>query len=196
MKRVAAIAILKDGKMLMGKRKDTGRWTQPGGHLNEGEDPVTGALREVQEETGLKLTPSQISHLSTKIVTKSGGKGKIRVYGYKVALGGETPTTIREDPDDEVYRWVWVNISDRRNPEVFDNLHVPLEDNIIMQELGIGAQEKNAFFVGFEKKAYGFPLSVYNIRQSLGSHRKTFSDAFRQLYRKNLSAIKSQRSQK
>lgn len=191
MKRVAAIAILKDGKLLMGKRKDNGRWTQPGGHLNDGEDPVTGALREVKEETGLDLTPNQISHLATKIVKKSGGKGKVQVYAYKASLGSKSPTTIREDPDDEVHRWVWTNISDRKNPEIFNNLHVPLEDNIIMQELRVSQQEKNAFFVGFEKRAYGFPLRVYNIRQSLGSHRKTFSDAFRQLYRKNLSAIKS-----
>ena len=192
MKSVAAIAILKDGKMLMGKRKDNGKWTQPGGHLNEGEDPVTGALREVQEETGLTLTPSQISHLNTKIVTKHGGGGKIKVYGYKVALGGSTQTTMREDPDDEVHRWVWVNIFGKKNPEIFNNLHVPLKDNIIMQELGVSEEEKVAFIAGFEKKAYGFPSSIYNIRQSLGSHRKTFSDSFRQLYRKNLSAIKKQ----
>ena len=190
MKQVAAIAILKDGKMLMGKRKDNGRWTQPGGHLNDGEDPVTGALREVKEETGLDLTSNQLSHLASKVVEKPGG-GKIRVFAYKASLGSESPTTIREDPDDEVHRWVWVNISDRKNPEIFNNLHVPLEDNLIMQELGVSPREKTAFFAGFEKKAYGFPLRVYNIRQSLGSNRKTFSDAFRRLYRKNLSAIKN-----
>ncbi len=36
-------------------------WITPGGGLEDGEDPVTGALREVYEETGLRLDPDQLA---------------------------------------------------------------------------------------------------------------------------------------
>ncbi len=39
-----------------------GRYNGVGGHLERGEDPQTGALREIQEETG--LTPTQIHDLA------------------------------------------------------------------------------------------------------------------------------------
>lgn len=32
-----------------------GRWLQPGGHIEPGEGPANGALREAEEETGLHL---------------------------------------------------------------------------------------------------------------------------------------------
>lgn len=177
MKHVAAIAIIKDGKILMGKRKDNGKWTNPGGHLNDGEDPVHGAIREVKEETGLDLQAHQLSSIGNKVVKG----GKIRVYGYKADLSGTNSTTVREDPDDEVYRWIWVNIFENRNPDIFNNLHVP-KDNIIMDELGIEL-EKKAFFIGFEKRAlsignasklnkmYPYKRRVKNIRLSMGSEK-------------------------
>jgi isopentenyldiphosphate isomerase len=46
-------------------RKDTqpGRWdTSVGGHLQPGEDPVAGALREAEEELGLCGVPIEFSH--------------------------------------------------------------------------------------------------------------------------------------
>lgn len=149
MKVVAALAIMKDGKILMGKRKDNGKWTNPGGHVDEGEAPIHGAIREAKEEAGLDLTQDQLYHLDTKIVETPGGK--ISVHGYKVNLH-EGQTTIKHDPDDEVYRWHWVSLKKPLNKEIFGNLHVPLEDNVLLSNLGIN-MEKKAFFVGFEKKA-------------------------------------------
>ena len=37
-----------------------GNWGVPGGGLHKGEEPKTGALRELQEETGLSLMPSDL----------------------------------------------------------------------------------------------------------------------------------------
>lgn len=42
------------------KKKFPGFWSIPGGHIDEGEDPLTAAIREVQEETGITVTPSEI----------------------------------------------------------------------------------------------------------------------------------------
>ena len=52
------VAILRDGKILLGKRKNAhgeGEWAFPGGHLEYGEDIEACARREVIEETGLQL---------------------------------------------------------------------------------------------------------------------------------------------
>jgi 8-oxo-dGTP pyrophosphatase MutT (NUDIX family) len=42
----------KSGHMLLMKRKDTGEWSIPAGHLEQNETPLHGAQREAAEETG------------------------------------------------------------------------------------------------------------------------------------------------
>jgi len=57
-KVTVGVFILKDGKFLMGKRKGgvgTGTWGVPGGKLEFGESFDDCAVREVLEETGLKI---------------------------------------------------------------------------------------------------------------------------------------------
>lgn len=42
--------------VILHKHKRLGIWIQPGGHIDEGDDPADAALREVMEETGLTTT--------------------------------------------------------------------------------------------------------------------------------------------
>ncbi len=46
----------KDGKLqcLLIQRKDTGEWALPGGMIDEGEEAIDSAQRELEEETGIK----------------------------------------------------------------------------------------------------------------------------------------------
>jgi 8-oxo-dGTP pyrophosphatase MutT (NUDIX family) len=132
-KEVAVIAIINDHHMLMGKRRDNGKWTNPGGHLNPGEEPLTGAVREVKEETGLSLDPHLFKSLETRIIKKPSGQS-LKVHGYRINLASKPPTSMKEDPDGEVFRWVWVKL-DTDLEHIKDNLHVPLGDNVLLDKI-------------------------------------------------------------
>lgn len=58
----ATAFVVSQGKTLLHWHRKLGQWMPPGGHLLPDEDPATGVLREVREETGLEaellpLTP-------------------------------------------------------------------------------------------------------------------------------------------
>lgn len=42
-------------KFLLIKHRKTGKWLQPGGHIEANEDPEEAALRETFEETGIRV---------------------------------------------------------------------------------------------------------------------------------------------
>lgn len=59
------ICLIQNNKVLMLKRSETkkafpGWLTFPGGHIEEGENPLTTAIRETKEETGIVLSPEKI----------------------------------------------------------------------------------------------------------------------------------------
>lgn len=43
-------------KLLLVKHKEYNKWLQPGGHIENNETPEEAAIREVYEETGIKIT--------------------------------------------------------------------------------------------------------------------------------------------
>ncbi len=52
----------------------TGEWGLPGGGLHRGEEPVAGGVREVAEEVGLTLKPSDLHELGRYHLRSSGIK--------------------------------------------------------------------------------------------------------------------------
>ncbi len=52
----SAFVVNDEKKLLLVKHAIWGKWTQPGGHIEENETPEEAAIREVYEETGLKIT--------------------------------------------------------------------------------------------------------------------------------------------
>jgi 8-oxo-dGTP pyrophosphatase MutT (NUDIX family) len=58
------MVILDDqGRVLLGRRTDTGRWALPSGILEPGEQPAEGAAREVLEETGIVAAIDSLVHI-------------------------------------------------------------------------------------------------------------------------------------
>ena len=133
---VACVAVIKDGRILMGPRRDSSKWTNPGGHLNEGEKPRDGAVRELFEEAGIKSDPSKLEHVASENVTSADGK-RLRIYAYKLNVPSDTATTVKEDPDAEVARWRWVKLP--LSTEIMRNLHSP--KNVLLKALGLQKEQ-------------------------------------------------------
>ncbi|MDT0303999.1 NUDIX hydrolase [Streptomonospora wellingtoniae] len=57
---VTGVVVRQDGRVLVIKRADDGRWVPPGGVLERHETPEQGVVREVLEETGVKVRPLRL----------------------------------------------------------------------------------------------------------------------------------------
>ncbi|MFI0486011.1 NUDIX domain-containing protein [Actinomadura sp. 9N215] len=58
---VSGIVVRDDERVLALKRADDGRWAPPGGVLELDETPFEGVVREVFEETGVKVEPDRLT---------------------------------------------------------------------------------------------------------------------------------------
>lgn len=58
---VAGVVINPEGYLLLHRRSDNGMWWLPGGALEPGEEPADAVVREVYEETGVKVIPERLS---------------------------------------------------------------------------------------------------------------------------------------
>ena len=122
-KRVV-INLITDHKddILMGCRNDNKCWTMPAGHLDHGEDPYEGAIRELKEETGLDVEDIKLvgSHWDKE--------NNILLYLFKVVPDPKQMIDASGDPDKECDDWHFMNPND-----VVEALHVPLEQNIALK---------------------------------------------------------------
>lgn len=74
-------------------------WTFPKGKLDPGEDEMAGALREVEEETGLRCSLGE--EIGSTSYQDSRGRPKLVRYWVMVPLGGE----FRPNAEVDEIRW-------------------------------------------------------------------------------------------
>lgn len=134
MKRVALIAAIREGMLLMGKRNDNGKWTMPGGHLHEGEEPVDGARRELKEETG--LSPED----ELKLVDRRVRDG-VEFFTFECKVDG-TPTG-KGDPDKECSTWAFFDVENGIPKGVNQNMAGPKKDNVLGSLYGLEKHEQD-----------------------------------------------------
>ena len=60
----AGVVLGDDGRVLLGRRADTGTWGLPGGIVEPGEEPADGVVREIYEETGVIAVPELVAAVS------------------------------------------------------------------------------------------------------------------------------------
>jgi 8-oxo-dGTP diphosphatase len=81
-------------------------WSHPKGKLKRGEDPLTGALREVAEETGYRAATG--AALPTVRYLANGRPKQVRYWTAEAIEGTFTPNT-------EVDRILWLSPTAARN---------------------------------------------------------------------------------
>ncbi|MCR4325103.1 MAG: NUDIX domain-containing protein [Candidatus Curtissbacteria bacterium] len=109
------IFVIRDGKLLLGKRKNAygdGDWGLPGGHLEKGEKMVGAAARELDEETGL----SAQSFTFLNMVNDARDDQHYIQIGF-LANDVDGEPELREP--DRCYEWEWFGLG-----ELPDNIFV------------------------------------------------------------------------
>lgn len=87
-----------------------GKWSLPGGGLHTGESIVIGALRELYEETGLKLKSSDINELVSENFRLRGIK--VKLHYFSVAVDSRLP--VQKQPG-EITHIAWINQKELNN---------------------------------------------------------------------------------
>ncbi|GEC05186.1 NUDIX hydrolase [Streptomyces spinoverrucosus] len=105
---VTAVVFDDDGRVLLNRRSDTGRWSLIGGIPDPGEQPAACAVREVHEETAVRCVPERVVMVQAlKPVTY--GNGDICQYmdiTFRCrAVGGEARVN-----DDESLDVAWFDV--------------------------------------------------------------------------------------
>jgi 8-oxo-dGTP pyrophosphatase MutT (NUDIX family) len=133
-REVASVAVFNpDGKLLFGLRRDDGKWSLPGGHLEPDERPERCAARELLEEVGLIPESETLKALGNDVVT--GWRGDtIRVHAFRCNIPPGQDVKFDNDPDGEFHDHEWVD------PEfipsyILENLHSP--KNVVLRMLGL-----------------------------------------------------------
>lgn len=110
-----------DGKMLFGKRGDSGKYDVPGGHFEPGEDALSCAVRELWEETGLHAT--RLQYVGSKDL--GDGLSHVRLSVFRALVDGEP--TAANDPDKEFQAFEWFDVSRGYPEQLTRNLHYPVD---------------------------------------------------------------------
>lgn len=114
------IMILKDHKILLGKRHDDpikassalhgeGTWTMPGGKLHYGEKPQDGAKREVKEETDIETGQLKLISMTNDMVSDA----HFVTFGFLCEdfRGGAKVMEL-----DEITEWRWFDLNNLPSP--------------------------------------------------------------------------------
>ncbi|AUG81351.1 NUDIX hydrolase [Kitasatospora sp. MMS16-BH015] len=67
---VGAVVLDGQGRVLLGRRADSGEWALIGGILDPGEEPADCVVRECFEETGVVVRPERLSSVSVSPMTQ------------------------------------------------------------------------------------------------------------------------------
>lgn len=100
-----------------------GMWSVFGGHLEEGENPAEGALREIEEELSVRLTRDRLESLGQF----SRGEDRYHVFYYRVE-GELDAAELREGR-----AWRWCTLEEIQSGEIDGNRVADFHASFLVQ---------------------------------------------------------------
>lgn len=130
--------VIKDGKVLLFKRSETaskfpGYWIGPGGHIDNSDDAVTAAIREIKEEAGIDVGLDDIK-LKGVALHHHLDRGEVWCSFVFLATIPEHQTEKTEDIEGRA-KWI-----DLKELESMDNIFPPSKyyfDHVLKDKPGI-----------------------------------------------------------
>ena len=125
---VTAIVFDERGRVLLGRRADTGRWSVVGGIAEPGEQPAETAVREVYEETAVRCVPERVVlvEMLNPMTYPNGDICQFQDITFRCrATGGRA-----RPHDSESLEVAWFEVDDLPPLEAFslDRIHRALSD--------------------------------------------------------------------
>lgn len=136
-REVGKVAIIRGGKILIGTRADNGHYDFPGGRAKFGEEVPAAAIREVHEETGIELDPDGIEQIGHDSKEKNDKDKIVEVHVFLCDLDKAPPLSETSETDGEFSKLEWFDMSKGLPEEVVENMHTPLEENTVLQSIGV-----------------------------------------------------------
>lgn len=104
------VLCVKDGKVLLSRRQNTGwadgKLTIPGGHVEAGETPRQAAVRELEEELGLKISEEDLQFYC--VAQRNSDQAEYVAYEFQINLKPEqTPKNTEPELCSEL---VWAEV--------------------------------------------------------------------------------------
>lgn len=127
--------VVQSGHILLVKRGDMpgkGQWALPGGFLNQDETMLDGAIRELKEETKIKVPvpvlKGSIKGSKTFDAPNRSARGRTITQAFHIDLGvGELPKVKGSDDAEKAF---WVPFKDVKQEKMFED-HFHIIDNFI-----------------------------------------------------------------
>lgn len=124
--QIVTVGLVCNNEILTGKRRDNGLWTSPGGHIDDGESIEAAACREVFEESGILIHPSQLQLVRTERVTSHRTGKDFIIHGF-IARVDKATASAKNDPDDEISKWKWVELDPNAEELRAENRHAKVD---------------------------------------------------------------------
>ncbi|MDD5759704.1 MAG: RNA pyrophosphohydrolase [Desulfobulbaceae bacterium] len=117
---VGAVITNKQGEVLLLERSDTpGAWQFPQGGIDDQEEPLSAALREIEEETGIRPQALSLLHQHPRLVSyelppewRSAKLGRGQTQRWFFLLYLADPKAIILPCPGEFQQWRWINFQE------------------------------------------------------------------------------------
>lgn len=113
--------VIKNNKILLGKRKNAhgeGTWSLPGGHLEHFETIQDCAIRETEEETGIKLKDVKLGPYTNDFFKK---ENKHYITLFTISTTQEEPKLMEPN---KCEKWDWFSWDNLPEPLFVPNLNL------------------------------------------------------------------------